>query len=207
MPVILLPETGDAYVTLAEIRALPNLGDENRFTDDDLADAREWFETTFEEYVGMAFVPRTATERLSGRCSTIMLRRWPVRSVTAVRSFTTATASTVFTAEELADLLVDDSGGIRRYSLGLWPADVELDYIHGQAAPSASIKKEALVAIQEKLLEENSGRPTDRTYGTATDGVFVRSILPDDDKHPFGIASVDALAVRLRKKYHLPGIG
>lgn len=201
MPVILLPEADEAYVTIDEIRRLPNLGDDNRFTDDDLAEAREWFETTFEDYVGMAFVPRLATERLAGRCSTIMLKHWPVVSVTAVRSYTTATASTVFSADELADLLVDDSGRIRRYSLGYWPADVEVDYVHGQAAPGLTIKKEALVAIQEKLLEENSGRPTDRTYGTATDGVFVRSILPDDDKHPFGIASVDALAVRLRKKY------
>jgi hypothetical protein len=205
LPVVLLPETGNAYVTLDEIRRLPNLGDDNRFTDDDLADAREWFETTFEDYTSMAFVPRTATERLVGCCSTIMLKHWPVRSITAVRSFTTATASTVFTEDALADLLVDDSGGIRRYSLGYWPADVELDYVHGQAAPPADVKRAALVAIQEKLMEDNSGRPSDRTYGTATDGVFVRSILPGKDK-PFGLASVDEVANRYRAKYKLPAI-
>ena len=154
----------------------------------------------------MAFVPRTATERLSAGCSTIMPKHWPVRSITAVRSFTTATASTVFTEDELADLLVDDSGGIRRYSLGYWPADVELDYVHGQEAPPADVKRAALVAIQEKLMEDNSGRPSDRTYGTATDGVFVRSILPGKDK-PFGLASVDEVAGRYRAKYKIPAIG
>jgi hypothetical protein len=205
MPVILLPETDNAYVTLDEIRALPNLGDDNRFTDDELADAREWFETLFEDYTGMAFVPRLATERLAGRCSTIMLKHWPVRSVAAVRSFTTATVSTAFSVDELADLLIDPTGEIKRYSLGYWPADVELDYVHGQAAPPADVKREAKVAIQEKLMEDNSGRPADRTYGVATDGVFVRSILPGKDK-PFGIASVDEVANRYRAKYKLPGI-
>jgi hypothetical protein len=204
MPVILLPETDNAYVTLDEIRALPNLGDDNRFTDDELADAREWFETLFEDYTGMAFVPRLATERLAGRCSTIMLKHWPVRSVAAVRSFTTATVSTAFSVDELADLLIDPTGEIKRYSLGYWPADVELDYVHGQAAPPADVKREAKVAIQEKLMEDNSGRPADRTYGVATDGVFVRSILPGKDK-PFGIASVDEVANRYRAKYKLPG--
>jgi hypothetical protein len=206
MPIIVLPETDNAYVTIAEIRALPNLGDAVKFTDDELAQAREWFETTFEDYTGMAFVPRTATERLDGHCSTLMLKHWPVRSVTAVRSYTTATVYTSFSAGELADLKIDRTGEIKRYSLGYWPADVEIDYTHGQAAPPADVKREALVAIQEKLMEDNSGRPVDRTYGTATDGVFVRSILPGKDK-PFGIASVDACANRYRAKYRLPGIG
>jgi hypothetical protein len=206
MPVILLPAADTGYVTLDEIRALPNLGDSNRFTDDDLVAAREWFETLFEDYTGMAFVPRTATERIDGHCSTLMLKHWPVRSVTAVRSYTTATVYTSFSAGELADLKIDPTGEIKRYSLGYWPADVEIDYTHGQAAPPADVKREALVAIQEKLMEDNSGRPVDRTYGTATDGVFVRSILPGKDK-PFGIASVDAVANRYRAKYRLPGIG
>lgn len=203
MPVILLPESDTAYVAIDEIRALPNLGDDNRFTDDELADAREWFETIFEDYTGMAFVPRLATERLAGRCSAIMLKHWPVRSVTAVRCFTTVTASTAFTTDELVDLLIDPTGEIRRYSQGYWPADVELDYVHGQLAPPADVKKAALIAIQERLMEDKTGRPADRTYGTATDGVFVRSILPGKDK-PFGLAAVDEVANRYRAKYKLP---
>lgn len=204
MLLVVLPGT-DPYVTLNEIRALPNLGDTAKFTDFELTQAREWFETTFEGYVGMAFVPRTATERLSGGRSTLMLKRWPVRSVQAVRSFTTATVSTAFTAAELADLLIDPTGEIRRYSSGTWPADVEVDYTHGQLAPPADVKRAALIAIQERLLEDHSGRPTDRTYGTATDGVFIRSILPGADK-PFGLAGVDEVANRYRAKYWVPAV-
>jgi hypothetical protein len=207
MPVILLPETENAYVTLDEIRALPNLGDENRFTDDELADAREWFETLFEDYTGMAFVPRAITARFVGACGAeLMLPHWPVRSIVGARVYTSTTAYTAFTADELADILIDGVGSLRRYSLGYWPSDVEIDYVHGQAAPPADVKREALVAIQEKLMEDNSGRPADRTYGVATDGVFVRSILPGEDK-PFGIASVDECANRYRAKCRVPALG
>ena len=195
------------YVTKPELRALPNLADTTKFTDAELDTAITWFETTFEDYVGMAFEPRTKTERLVGSGRSLFISHWPVRSVTAVRVYTSPTVNTVFTAAELADLLVTPLGEVRRYSLGTWAADVEVDYTHGQAAPPpADVKLEALVAIQEKLLEDHSGRPTDRTYGTANDGVFIRSILPDGDKHPFGIASVDALAVRYRAKYYVPAV-
>ena len=202
MPIV---SSATTYVTLAHVRTLPNLADSSVYTDADIAEAMDWFETTFEDYVGMAFVPRTATERLSGRCSTLMLKHWPVRSITAVRSYTTASVYTSFTADELADLLIDPTGSVRRYGLGYWPVDVEVEYVHGQESPPPDVRKAALVAIQEKLMEDNSGRPTDRTYGTATDGVFIRSILPGPDK-PFGLASVDEVANRYRAKYKLPAI-
>lgn len=200
--VVLLPE-GDGYVSIADLQALPNLA---TFTADELAEALEWFETTFEDYVGMAFVPRTATERLSGRCTTIMLKHWPVRSITAVRSYTSPSAYTEFTGDELADLQPDAAGEVKRYAGGYWPADVEVDYVHGQASPPADIVKAAKVAIQERLMEDRSARPADRTYGVATEQGIVRNILPGKDR-PFGLADVDAVANRYRAKYRLPGIG
>lgn len=208
MPVIELPEEINGhYVSLQEIRVLPNLGDESRYPDDALADAREWFETMFEDYTGMAFVPRSVTTRFLGTscCQPLFAPHWPVRSVSAVRVFSSASTGSAFTVTELADVLRLDTGMLRRHSMGHWPADVEIDYVHGQAAPTADVKREALVAISEKLMEGTSGRPTDRTYGVATDGVFVRTILPGDDK-PFGIASVDEVANRMRRKYRVPAI-
>lgn len=202
MPVILLPETENAYVTIAEIRALPNLGSVTKFTDDDLAQAREWFETKFEAHVGMAFVPRTATERLDGRCSTIMLKHWPVRSISAVRSYTSASAYTSFSADELTDIQRLDTGELRRYSFGYWPADVELDYVHGQEAPPADIRDVALVAIRQKLLADQTGDRGNRQLGVAAEGVFVRNT-----SGPFFNDEVNDVANAYRAKYHLPGIG
>ena len=202
MPIV---SSATTYVTPAQVRTLPNLADSSRFSDADIAEAMDWFETTFEDYVGMAFVPRTATERLAGRCSTLMLDHWPVRSITAVRSYTTASAYTSFTADELADLLIDPTGSVRRYSLGYWPGDVEVEYVHGQEAAPADVRKAALVAIQNRLTQDNSGREADQTYGVATQEGFIRNILPGKDR-PFGSAQCDEVANRCRAKYKLPAI-
>lgn len=210
MPLVELPETGNAYVTIDELRRLPNLGDETKFTDDDLAEAREWFETTFEEFTGMAFVPRAATYRLEGSgYRTLVEPNWPIRSVTAVRVFTSATEFTSFTDEQLADVLPSPDGELMRVTGGWWPwamwnaRNIEVDYVHGQAVTPADVKRAAKTAIQEMLMQDRSGRPVDRTYGTATDGVFVRNVM-EDEKHPFGINSVDAVAMRYRKRYRVP---
>jgi hypothetical protein len=201
VPIIVLPEVDSGYVTIPEIRALPNLGDITKFTDAELADARDWFETIFERHTGMAFVPRTATERLDGRYATIMLKHWPVIAVTAVRSYTSATGYTAFTVDELADLKVDPTGEIKRYAAGAWPGDVELDYIHGQAAPPADIKDAALVAIRQKLLRDQSGDRGNRQYGVAQEGVFVRNV-----QGPFFNDEVNGIADAYRDAYKLPGM-
>ncbi len=194
-------DTTAAYVTLQELRALPNLGDTAKFTDAELTNARVWFETKFEEHTGMAFVPRSATDRLTGGGSALFLPRWPVRSITAVRSYTSPTVSTAFTAAELADLQTDPSGIVKRYTLGYWPADVEVDYIHGQAAPPEDVKDAALVAIREKLLKDNTGDRGNRHLGVATEGVFVRNTAG-----PFFNDEVNDVANTYHKKYKLPAM-
>lgn len=205
MPVILLPETENAYVTIAEIRALKNLDSVTKFTDDELAQARAWFETKFENHVGMAFVPRTATDRLNGTGSTLLrLNHWPVRSVTAVRVFSTSTTSTAYTAGELADITEDAPGYLRRWSLGTFAAglqNIEVDYTHGQEAPEEDIKDVALVAIRDKLLKDQSGDRGNRHLGVAQEGVFVRNT-----KGPFFNDEVNDVADAYRARYRVPAM-
>lgn len=213
MPVVELPEPdGTVYVSLRDLRLLPNLGDEAAYPDDEIVAARNVFETTFEEFTGMAFVPRAATYRLEGSgYRTLVLPHYPIRSVTAVRVYTSATEYTAFTTDQLADVLPAPDGSLMRVTGGWWPwalwnaRNIEVDYVHGQAAPPADVVRAAKTAIQEMLMQDRSGRPIDRTYGTATDGIYVRNII-EDDKHPFGLASVDAVACRYRKRYRVPAI-
>lgn len=227
MPIVDLPEVGGHYVTLAEIRALPNLGDETKFPADDLAGAREAFETTFEEYCGMAFVPRTSTYRRQelGRASLLphyrplALPHYPVTAITAVRVYTTASEFEEITSDQLALILPSPTGVLVYAAGGFWPAAaagfwpwpvwmaIEVDYVHGQAAPPADVKRAAKVAIQQQLLEDYSGTPTNRTYGTVKEGTFVRALLADGEKHPFGLAEVDAVAVRYRDRYRRVLVG
>ncbi len=203
MPIVPLPEVHDHYVTVEEVRALKDMADEGKYPDADIDAAIHWFETRFENHVGMAFVPRTATERRPGPCSTLWLRHWPVRSVTAVRSYTSPTVNVAFTGDELADLLVDPTGTVQRYSAGYWPADVEVDYIHGQEEPPADIKDAALVAVREKLLEDYSGARGNRQFAVATQDGIVRSSTPGTDR-PFGIPVVDSVANDYRSRYRVP---
>jgi hypothetical protein len=196
---------GGFFVALAEIRALPDMNDTGKYPTADLIKARHWFETRFEAHTCMAFVPRAATERLNGRCSTLMLKHWPVREIIAVRSYTSPTVNVAFTVDELADLLVDSSGIVQRYSTGYWPVDVEVDYEHGQAAPPADVKDVALVAIREKLIEDVSGSRGNRQFSVATQDGIVRSSTPDADR-PFGIPSVDAVANDYRSRYRVPAV-
>lgn len=224
MPLIELPETGNAYVAIDELRRLPNLGDETMFTDDDLAEAREWFETTFEEFTQMAFVQRAATDRLDGQGRpTLLLSHYPIAAVTAVRIYTTASAFTSLTTDDLSAVVARSTGELSLFSnvVGLslatqallgggasWPFgfdNIEVDYVHGQAVAPADVKRAEKTAVQERLMQDRSGRPIDRTYGTASDGVFVRNMI-EDEKHPFGIASVDAVACRYRARYRVPAI-
>lgn len=205
MPIVILPGTGSYYVTLDQIRAMPNLADAVKFTDDELSGARDWFEAKFEEYVGMAFVPRTATDRINGSGgSTLMLKRYPVRTVTAVRVYTSVALNTAFTTAELADILVDPTGEITRVTLGAWTygaRNIEVVYTHGQAAPPADIKDVALVAIRQKLLADHSGDRGNRHLGVAQEGVFVRNT-----QGPFFNDEVNDVANLYRSKYRIPAM-
>ncbi len=201
----LTPAPTGSYVTVEEVRALKDMGDEGKYSDEDIDTAITWFETRFENHVGMAFVPRTATERLSGNCSTLRVNRWPVRSITAVRSYTSPTVNAAFTGDELADLLIDPTGTVQRYSTGYWPADVEVDYVHGQDEPPADIKDVALVAIREKLVEDITGARGNRQFAVATQDGIVRSSTPGKDR-PFGVPVVDAVANDYRDRYWVPAV-
>lgn len=195
------------YVTVDEVRALPGMADDGKYPDTDVEAAIAWFETKFEGYVGVAFVRREATERLAGGCTSIWLNHWPVRSVTAVRSFTSPTANTAFTVDEVADLLIDDTGAVRRYAAGYWPADVELDYTHWLTATApADVKDAALVAVSEKLTEDaNRGARANRQFAVATQEGIVRSSMPGDGR-PFGIPVVDQVANDYRNRYRAPAM-
>ena len=198
-----------AYVTLAEVRALVFLADVAKFPDAALTSAVAWFEEKFEGYVGVAFAPRAVTERLDGSgCSTLILGHYPIQSVTAVRVYSSATASTAFTGPELADLVIRDSGVINRYSGSAFPAgtdNIAVDYVHGFAATPADVKDACLVAVREKLLEDATGARENRQFAVATEAGVVRTSLPGPDR-PFGLPSVDQVANSYRERYRVPAI-
>lgn len=187
-----------SYVTLAELRALPNLADTAKFTNAELAAACDWFETLFEDYTGVAWVPRTATdERHYGTGGTIILDHIRPRTISAVRSYTDATTTVAYTPAELADLHLEPSGMIRRNTLGWFSTAyglVAVDYTHGFDAPPRDVVEAAKVAIRDHLIVDYQAN---RQYAVSTEAGIVRTSTPDADAgRPFGIPEVDVVANR-----------
>ena len=166
MPIILLPDTTSAYFTVEEGRATDATF--AGMSDAEIAEARAEVEDEIENDLcpGYAFVPRTNTVTLSGTgYATLFLPHLYVRSVTAVRTWTTDPAVyTDLTAGELADIAPSDTGVIRRSTLGYWPAgydNVTVTYTHGMDAPPARVKRAALLLFRYRVANATWRIPSD----------------------------------------------
>src|SRR5688572_20459751 len=154
MPIVILPDTAVAYFTVAEGRATDATF--AGMSDAEISDARDEVENEIEGLCDVAFVPREAEATLSGTGYTsLFLPHLYVRSVTAVRTWTTdATDYLDFTADELADITVSETGVIHRSRLGYWPAgfeNVRVTYTHGMDAPPARVKRAALLLFRYRV--------------------------------------------------------
>lgn len=198
-----------AYVTIDEVRALKDMQDEGKYPDADVAAAIAWFETRFENHVGVAFAPRTASEWADGTgCAALWLDHWPVIDVTAVKTYTAATVFTAYTVDELADIRASSAGELRRVGLGTFAGgeqNILVEYSHGFETVPDDIRDAALVAIREKLMEDFTGSRGNRQFSVATQDGIVRSSTPGDQR-PFGIPAVDVVANDYRRRYRMPAM-
>jgi hypothetical protein len=194
------------YVTVGQLRALPNLVDTTKFTDAELATAAVWFETLFEDYTGVAWTPRTVTdERHWGTGDLLILDHLKPITVSAVRAYSDAATSVAYTAAELADLHLEPSGIIRRNTLGWFTSTyglVAVDYTHGFDSPPADVVEAAKTAIRDHLIVDYQAN---RQYAVSTEAGIVRTSTPDAAAgRPFGIPEVDAVANR--RNHSVPSV-
>lgn len=192
------------YVTLTELRALPNLADTTKFTNAELAAATDWFETLFEDYTGVAWVPRTVIdERHYGTGGVLMLDHLQPRTVSAVRAYSDATTTVAYTAAELADLHLEPSGVIRRNTLGWFSSGyglVAVDYTHGYDSPPPDVVEAAKEAIRAHLIDDYQ---TNRQFAVSTEQGIIRTSQPGPNT-PFGLQKPDEVANR--RRHHHPAI-
>lgn len=186
-----------AYLTLAQVRALPNLDSVTKFPDAELTAAVTWFETLFEDYTGVAWETRTVTgERHYGTGDLLILDHLYPRVISAVRSYSDATTTVAYTAAELADLRADPSGVVRRHTLGSFTSvygSFAVDYTHFvTATPPADVVEAAKEAIRAHLLDDYQAN---RQFAVSTEQGIIRTSQPGPDK-PFGIQKVDEVANR-----------
>jgi hypothetical protein len=209
MPVV--PSTG--YFTPAEGRATDATFAD--LSDNQIIAARGEVEDEIEALTGVAFVPRTATATLDGAGrGLLLLPHMYVRSITSVRVWTDAITYTDYTADELADIVVSETGAISRFTLGYWPCgfqNLRVIYEHGMDAPPARVKRAALILFRYRLsgalwripstpaAVDAEGNPTAEgltpadTGGTANEGSPTGIPLVDDLLRPW-LGGVPVLA-------------
>lgn len=187
---------GGFYVTEAQIRAMANTA---TFSDAQIIAARTWFEDTFEDYTGVAWVPRYGQATIDGSgSSSLILPHMLTRTVRSVTTYTAPTTSTAYTVDELAGVAYEGSGVLRRWS-GYFTKGYRyvVAYEHGADSPPSDVVEAAKVAILDHLLVHLEGGRANRVFGVQTQDGIVRTSQPGDGR-PFGIPEVDAVANRRR---------
>ncbi len=176
-----------AYFTTAELRAAyPELVNTERYTDAKLEAARLFAEQWFEAAARVAYVPRIATETVTGNGRRVLfLSHWvEVGPVSAV-----AIDTVPLTETELAELTVRKHGVIERPEP--WPdgASIEVTYTHGYSEPPEAVKHAVMVLAAEQVLPSTIPR---RATSISTDVGSYR-ISQADATGKTGIPEVDAI--------------
>lgn len=134
-------------------------------------------EDEFEQITQVAFVPRYRRARVNGTgTSRLLLPNPMVRTVRSVRVYSSATAYTSYTADELAAIAVSASGVVTRTDGLAWAFGVQnivIEYEHGHDRPPAEIKRAAIARCRQRLNWGSSGIPDRTQTFQATDvGTF-----------------------------------
>lgn len=203
------------YFTLPELRALPDMDDQVRYTDARCTAVGEGVETSIERFVRTSFVARSATEKhdgnLANRRGWILLRQRHPITVTALTQNGVA-----LTAPELTELNLEFRA-LRRRAGGSYTAwrtweignnNIQVTYTAGySSAPPGDIKQTALAWTRYRLLTSDSRAGNDgRATGITTDAGTLTLVVAGKDR-PSGYPEVDAVLVDWRDRITAaPGI-
>lgn len=197
------------YFTLAEVRALPDMGNTTRYTDDRVEAVAANVVALIERFVGCAFIPRAVTDEVHhGGTYALTLDRLFVRSVTAVSiNGTPVTDRFVVEGGNVVWRYASPSGTEPIY-IDRAPGRVLVSYVHGYGTgttPPADIKEAALAATRARLIAANGNALIDdrRTNVSSEQGSIAYSFASGD--RPTGYPEVDAVLVGYRDRLDVFG--
>jgi hypothetical protein len=191
-------------MTVGTLRTrVPTLAN-SKYEDADLADYIAEFESMVEDYRGVAFTPREATETVdlpAGGASRVVLD-WPmVRSITSVTIDAVAVSSSVYRLAD--DGAVEVVDGQSPFS----GATLVVVYQHGYDAPSPTLLRACREYVRIVAVADRSSVPRD-IIATSSDGMSTRYSTPDmDHGRVTGYLEVDRL-INLQPGHRLTiGVG
>lgn len=196
------------YFTLPDLRALPQLGDTDRYPNGRCEAAAAWAVGVIEREVGhVSFIHRTHTEIHDGGGENIVLDRpWAQN---------TAALAATEDGDAVADQLRVSSGVLRRFRPGSWIpnawapgiGNITVTFEAGcTTTPPADVKEAALQLTRAHLIDTDSdafanpraAEVVNEIGGTARFGTV-------DEDHPTGLPAVDRVIVGWRRKLDVFG--
>lgn len=208
----LVDVAGGFFFTLAEGRASDaTLADTSKYPDLDLIRVRKEVEDECEMICDVAFVPRYRRVTLDGGgTNDLSLLDNQLRTIRTIRQYSTATAYTSFTADDLADLVVEDDLRIHRPSGDFFDdsrrANVVVEYEHGYNAPPTDLKRASLTRFRYRLNMAITDIP-DRATSFTPAGNSGTYRLDTPDAYKTGIPEVDAAYARYSRRQAERGDG
>lgn len=196
---------GALLFTLAEARAYDAsaMANTTTYPAATLAEGRDIVTDAIEDVIGVALGGRYAREVISGGGSSeLWLSRVRPSTIRAAeyRTFGTQTW-TALTADELADILIWDSGLIARESLGSFTSgsrNWRITYEHGWQPIPNELRQAGLALLRERVV--SSALPARATSQTNEFGSFALSTAGRGSEVWFGLPGVDSVLARYRER-------
>jgi hypothetical protein len=141
-------------------------------------------------------IQRFFVERVSGDGSTDIVLRWPnTLAIKWVKEWNTDGTSTSFSAAEIADLVVDESGIVYRSDHSAWTCghkNYEIAYEHGWLDMPHDLRLDLYRAIRYRVGAAKTAGAPDRATSMATfDGVRYTLATPGMGQWSTGLPDVD----------------
>lgn len=183
------------YTTAANVRSLVRpLADEDIYTDALLEAYISEFEAVAENYRGVAFTPRSATERLSLLDASFLQLNWPrVRSITSITIDGTTQTTDQYQLDDYGRVIGLLSSGPNPY--GSWAT---VTYSHGYDAPPSLpygplVIRACVQYVRGSALRDQSDLNRD-VISFSDGGMTYRYSTPDKSSgRPTGFIEVDRL--------------
>lgn len=193
---------GGQLFSLADARAWDNaaMATAATYPDRAILKAHDRIADEFADILGFQLFPRIDEALVDGAGYDYLgIPALYVRSVRSVETRDSGGAVWVaFDSDDLADVLVYESGRILRESLGVFAygrRNVRLRFEHGMTRPLAGAREMALTVLRSALVPSNL---TDRAWMMSDDTGTYRLSTPDGIHRWYGIPTVDSWLERNR---------